>query len=472
MNFFKKYYKQFIGISVIIIFLSIATPYISYSLKDKIPETIYLRLSWLKSIIFRQDFGFYKYEIKLGDQFEYISKYINEENFEFSVRERKFNDKIKYYKLMPIFPAVGYDEINTAYIDFHNDNLIYLTKNGIVFKTNFQDQKITFSPIKSNIYNFLEKRIEEKNASINYFNPYTISKFGIKDLHIDKNEIYISYVKRFNNNEYNTSIIKGEIKDSIIFKEFFSPNNFISSKIREFSPIQAGGKIRNYKKDSIILSVGEFRDRLKSQDLSSVNGKIIAISKKNAGYRIVSRGHRNPLGLDYNKNYDQIISTDMGPYGGDEINLQNNTNKTENFGWPISNYGVHYAIEASKNDSHTPDIKRVLKDAPLYQSHKDYGFIEPIKYYELNPAVAEVRFIKNENNQVEFILSTLGLDTIERPLANHLIHYKYYIDKEKIELLNKYNVAERVRDIAFDEKKRKLYYVGETSGVLGILNLN
>ena len=162
----------------------------------------------------------------------------------------------------------------------------------------------------------------------------------------------------------------------------------------------------------------------------------------------------------------------MGPYGGDEINLQNNTNKTENFGWPISNYGVHYAIEASKNDSHTPDIKRVLKDAPLYKSHKDYGFIEPIKYYELNPAVSEVRFIKNENNQVEFILSTLGLDTIERPLANHLIHYKYYIDKEKIELLNKYNVAERVRDIAFDEKKRKLYYVGETSGVLGILNLN
>ena len=54
---------------------------------------------------------------------------------------------------MPIFPAVGYDETNTAYIDFHNDNLIYLTKNGVIFKTNIQDQKITFSPIKSNIYN-------------------------------------------------------------------------------------------------------------------------------------------------------------------------------------------------------------------------------------------------------------------------------------------------------------------------------
>ena len=42
-------------------------------------------------------------------------------------------------------------------------------------------------------------------------------------------------------------------------------------------------------KDSILISVGEYRDRSRAQDDLTINGKIIAVHKENGGYRIVSR---------------------------------------------------------------------------------------------------------------------------------------------------------------------------------------
>ena len=115
---------------------------------------------------------------------------------------------------------------------------------------------------------------------------------------------------------------------------------------------------------------------------------------------------------------------------------------------------------------------RIVKGAPIYKSHAEYGFIEPIKYYKKNPAVSEIRIIKDKLGFNEFILSTLGTDTIQRPLSNHLIHYKYNFDEKKLNLIEKFNVRESVRDIHFDSSTNRVYYVGESSGVIGYIDLN
>ena len=247
-------------------------------IREAIPENTYLRLSWIKSILTGKDFGFYKYEIKLGDQYVDIYDYINNNEFEFSIKATK--KIILLFLRYLLFFLISVDEINTSYIDIINDKLIYATKNGIFFIVQITQNKLNFSPLKSNISSFLKKKFEEKNASINYFNPYTVSKFGIKDILIDQNIIYVSYIKNYKEGSYNTSILKAEISDSIIFEEFFSPRNVISSKNREFSPIQSGGRIVNYKKDSLLFSVGDYRDRQSAQNLELDNGKILAINKK------------------------------------------------------------------------------------------------------------------------------------------------------------------------------------------------
>ena len=38
-------------------------------------------------------------------------------------------------------------------------------------------------------------------------------------------------------------------------------------------------------------------------------------------------------------------------------------------------------------------------------------------------------------------------------------------------MINKYNLGERVRDTYYDDNKNRIYYVGESTGVLGYINL-
>ena len=471
----SKIKKLYLFLISIVLLVFIFKTQIKTSIKSIISPELYQRASFIKKLAFNQDFGFYKWEEVLEKNNLNIIDFIDEQDFSFDVKRIIKNigeTDLSIYRLPPIFPAVGHNELNGSYIDIYGDNIIYSTKNGIFFNIEKNNTNLTFTPIKSNIAEFFIRKQKEKNASINYFNPYTISKFGIKDILVNNENIYVSYIENIDNKGYNTSIIYSLISDSLEFKKLFSSKNYINPNNEEFYPIQSGGRIVNFTKDSLLFSIGEYRDRLKAQDINNDNGKILSINKNDGGSRIVSMGHRNPQGLDYSPLYKYIISTDHGPSSGDEINFTTNTEIVQNFGWPISSYGYHYDTTNSMNDMHIANKKRVIKGAPLYKSHSEYGFVEPIKYYLKNPGVSEIRFINHEKNSPEFILSTLGYDTIQRPLARHLIHYKYDIVNDSIELISKYPVNERIRDIAFDKKLNKIYYVGESTGVIGELNLD
>ena len=87
----------------------------------------------------------------------------------------------------------------------------------------------------------------------------------------------------------------------------------------------------------------------------------------------MSMGHRNVQGLYYDKNKNLIWSSEHGPKGGDEVNLNDLNEKNNvipNYGWPISSYGKHYV-----------DDKSLYEKAPLKKSHVKNGFIEPKKYF-------------------------------------------------------------------------------------------
>ncbi len=50
-------------------------------------------------------------------------------------------------------------------------------------------------------------------------------------------------------------------------------------------------------------------------------------------------GHRSPHGLEYDPQTGQLWETEMGPRGGDEVNL---LVPGRNYGWPVTSKGVHY----------------------------------------------------------------------------------------------------------------------------------
>ena len=98
-------------------------------------------------------------------------------------------------------------------------------------------------------------------------------------------------------------------------------------------------------------------------------------------------GHRNPQGLYFDKENNFLLETEHGPQGGDEINLieisKINKDQIQNFGWAISSAGEHYKGVVKNN-------KKIYEKYPLYKSHIEHGFIEPLKSFVPSIGISEI----------------------------------------------------------------------------------
>ena len=122
---------------------------------------------------------------------------------------------------------------------------------------------------------------------------------------------------------------------------------------------------------------------------------------------------------------------------GDEINIIS-TQALNNYGWPMSSYGVHYNSNYGINYSF-----EVIPDAPLYKSHKDFGFIEPIYYFGFDKAlehgISDIEIINSESDNLQFIFGSLAY--------GRLYIASYDTNMKKFNSLSSYNVNNRIRDI-------------------------
>ncbi len=116
-----------------------------------------------------------------------------------------------------------------------------------------------------------------------------------------------------------------------------------------------GGKLAFDKDGNLFISSGERSDlvtRPLAQDNTSTLGKILLITKTgqavtdplmlppaNSKPEIYTAGHRNPLGIAIHPTTGELWSAEMGPKGGDEINI---IRRGKNYGWPVITYGVEY----------------------------------------------------------------------------------------------------------------------------------
>lgn len=66
-----------------------------------------------------------------------------------------------------------------------------------------------------------------------------------------------------------------------------------------------------------------------------------------------STGHRNPLGIATDSQ-DNLWSSEMGPQGGDELNL---IREGANYGWPEASMGAHYSDEEIPDHTEDDDFE-------------------------------------------------------------------------------------------------------------------
>lgn len=117
-----------------------------------------------------------------------------------------------------------------------------------------------------------------------------------------------------------------------------------------------GGKLAFNKDGNLFVSSGERSDmstRPLAQDNTTTLGKILLITKTGQAVtdplmlpkpgtkpEIYSSGHRNPLGIAIHPVTGELWESEMGPRGGDEINV---IRRGVNYGWPIITYGIEYS---------------------------------------------------------------------------------------------------------------------------------
>ena len=138
--------------------------------------------------------------------------------------------------------------------------------------------------------------------------------------------------------------------------------------------MSAGGRICFDDAGHVYISIG-FKGPAKHlgiQDLGEPYGKIHRVHDDGtipadnpfvdvAGAlpTIWTYGHRSPQGLEFNRRTGQLWSTEMGPRGGDEINL---LLPGRNYGWPLYSKGVDYdgtPVEYGKELGITFDLEDI-----------------------------------------------------------------------------------------------------------------
>ena len=106
---------------------------------------------------------------------------------------------------------------------------------------------------------------------------------SIKDILIDKNDLYVSYTKEIDIDCYNTSILKAKINfKNLNFENFFTFQECLNlKKVAGFNGQRSGGRMVILEDKKMLLSVGEYgKMDLAQNDESFFSWKIILLKQK------------------------------------------------------------------------------------------------------------------------------------------------------------------------------------------------
>jgi glucose/arabinose dehydrogenase/cytochrome c553 len=151
-----------------------------------------------------------------------------------------------------------------------------------------------------------------------------------------------------------TKLIRGRIEDGAWVDE----QVIWSTDVENYTALPdmvAGGRIAFDGDGNVFLSIGAkgAASVVGVQDLSLPYGKILRlhddgsipsdnpfVDDPDALAAIWSYGHRSPQGLEFDPVTGRLWGTEMGPRGGDEVNL---LLPGRNYGWPLYSLGIDYS---------------------------------------------------------------------------------------------------------------------------------
>jgi len=162
----------------------------------------------------------------------------------------------------------------------------------------------------------------------------------------DQHTLYLTYSKEVDG-EGATTLAMATYRDQTIS----AWRDLLVTRSRSDTGRHFGSRI-TFDSDSLYFSIGDRGERDNGQNTLTHAGSILRlrpdgsvptnnpfINNQAVLDEIWSYGHRNPQGLFFDFDSDELWSIEHGPRGGDEINL---IKKGANYGWPITSHGKEY----------------------------------------------------------------------------------------------------------------------------------
>jgi hypothetical protein len=419
--------------------------------KNKIPATYKEKL---KSTIF--------YFTHLKKTNQVLSEYINEINLRNQKIEAQIN-KISQEKNLAnenIFPQthflklrydsknletinlekkplyVGSEEVSPHYLEYSGDNLFIASKSGAMYQI-----------LISSLYN--------ENLEFTKINTNLDSNIEVTDTLIVKDKLYIVFHRKDRDCK-NISIYETKLEPKSInfeFKKFFEFGELGNCERYAFA-----GRIANYEinnQDGLLLSSVSFKDQNKEiLDQYGIRleykfSDIIFISFKEKKYKKLATGFKNPQGLIVINN--NIIASDHGPRGGDEIN---NIKPDKHYGYPYSSYGENYYKSLKEEEKFE-----------FFKTHSDKGFEEPI--FSWVPSIAPSQLLVIDRNFSKKWGKTVLLSSLK---GRSLFRLSFDKDFNKLITYERIRINKRIRDLIYIPNQKMIILAQESeNGSLGII---
>jgi glucose/arabinose dehydrogenase len=183
-----------------------------------------------------------------------------------------------------------------------------------------------------------------------------------------------------------TAVVKG------VFNDQLTTINNIEIIYRALPSFEGeahyGSRVVVDQNNNLFVSTGDrqsLQTRNNAQALNTAHGKIIHITPEGSpvstnpwiddnqvSFEVYALGLRNSQGLAIDPLTNTLYASDMGPKGGDEINI---IKSSENYGWPIISYGIEYSGK------------------PVGEGiSKKEGLIQPLYYWDPSIAPSGIAF--------------------------------------------------------------------------------
>lgn len=266
----------------------------------------------------------------------------------------------------------------------------------------------------------------------------------------DNRRIYFSYARphpespKYHLTEVATGILDGA--------ELRQLETLIDSEDYGWAPSNFGGALEFDDDGHLYITIGDRGEDILSQRGDRLEGKLLRLNadgsippdnpfvdREDFDPGVYVLGLRNAQGLHYDAPSGQLIASDHGPLGGDEINI---IRSGLNYGWPTISYGANYSTTKPMGEG----------------THKE-GMEQPIFYFLPSVAVSPLTVYRGD-----MFGEWDGHILVGALRGEHIAKLDYDAGLVRSEQAILSEVGGRIRDIKVADDG-SIYILSQTSGL-------